>query len=89
MRLCPAFEAHEAEKIITEKITANPPHNCRVSVHGGHCGSGWVQKDLEDWLHTALNEAGRKYFDGKDYGSFGEGGSIPFLKELEKKFPQT
>jgi hypothetical protein len=36
-----------------------------------------------------LNEAGHKFFGGKDYGSFGEGGSIPFLKELQNKFPET
>jgi hypothetical protein len=38
---------------------------------------------------NALNGAGQKFFDGKDYGTFGEGGSIPFLNELEKKYPET
>ena len=89
MRLCPAFDAHEAERIITEKLTTDVPYNAKVTVHGGHAGNGWVQKQLQPWLHNALNSAGQKYFGGRDYGTFGEGGSIPFLNELEKKYPDT
>jgi len=89
MRLCPVFDAHKAEEIITEKLSTNVPYNAKVSVHGGHAGNGWCQKQLSEWLHNSLNEAGRAFFDGKDYGSFGEGGSIPFLNELQKKYPDT
>lgn len=35
-----------------------------------------------------LKEAGRKYY-GKENASYGLGGAIPFLKELEIKFPST
>ncbi|CDW83647.1 peptidase m20 [Stylonychia lemnae] len=89
MRLCPAFDAHEAEKIITNKLTTDVPYNAKVTVSGGHAGNGWCQKHLQEWLHNALTEAGHKFFGGKDYGSFGEGGSIPFLNELQKKYPDT
>lgn len=89
MRLCPTFDAHEANIIMEEALSKNVPYNAKVTLHGGHAGSGWCQKKLEEWLHVALNEAGQKFFDGKDYGSYGEGGSIPFLKELQNKYPDT
>lgn len=89
MRLCPTFDAKEANRILERKLSENPPYNAKISLHGGHCGSGWCQKQLAEWLHASLNEAGKKFFDGKEYGSFGEGGSIPFLKELERKYPET
>lgn len=74
---------------MVEKLSSNPPYNAKINLHAGHCGSGWCQKQLQGWLHNALNEAGQKFFEGKDYGSFGEGGSIPFLNELAKKYPET
>jgi acetylornithine deacetylase/succinyl-diaminopimelate desuccinylase-like protein len=42
MRLSPAFDAHKAEQIISEKLTTDVPHNAKVTLHGGHSGNGWV-----------------------------------------------
>jgi len=89
MRLCPETDPHEAKKIMVHKLTTDVPYNAKVTIGGSHAGPGWCQKQLEEWLHNSLNEAGHKYFNGKDYGSYGEGGSIPFLKELQNKFPDT
>ena len=89
MRLPPTFDAHNANKIFEDKLTKDVPYNAKVTLKGGHAGSGWCQKTLEKWLESALEGAATKYFDGKSLGSFGEGGSIPFLGELEKKFPET
>lgn len=89
MRLCPTTEAKEANKIMQEKLSTNVPYNAKVTLGHGHCGSGWCQKQLSDWLHNSLNEAGHTFFNGRDYGSYGEGGSIPFLKELQNKYPDT
>jgi len=46
-------------------------------------------KELSPWLLNSIYEAGATFFDGKKTGSFGEGGSIPFLNELGKKFPEA
>jgi len=46
-------------------------------------------KTYEQWLRTAIEKAGADFFEGKPTGTFGEGGSIPFLKELERKYPNT
>jgi acetylornithine deacetylase/succinyl-diaminopimelate desuccinylase-like protein len=89
MRLPPTFDSTTANKIMEEKLSTNVPYNAKVTLHGGHAGSGWCQKHLEDWLHKALNDSAHAYFNQKDYGSYGEGGSIPFLKQLEIKYPET
>ena len=46
-------------------------------------------REPEQWLGDAINQAGAAFFDGKPTASYGEGGSIPFLKELEGLYPQT
>jgi len=49
-----------------------------------------VAKDWEegDKLKALLEEAAHTYFD-RPSQAFGDGGTIPFLKELEVKFPKT
>ena len=45
-------------------------------------------KDPEKWLMDAIQSAGQCFFD-KPAGSYGDGGSIPFLSELGNKYPDT
>ena len=52
-------------------------------------GPGWCMKELSPQVGEAINQAGADFFDGKPTGSYGEGGSIPFLKELEGIYPDT
>ena len=89
MRVSPAMDAKKAEAIMIEKLTTNVPYNAKVTIEGGHCGSGWSMKVLDGWLDSAINEAGALFFDGKTTGSYGEGGSIPFLNELGQKYPDA
>lgn len=89
MRLSPVFDAHKANELMAEKLSTNVPYNAKVTLKGGHAGSGWCQKKLEPWLEAGFEGAAQAFFDGLPVGSFGEGGSIPFLKELEKKYPET
>lgn len=44
MRLCPVFDAHKANEIMNEKLSTNVPYNAKVTLKGGHAGSGWCQK---------------------------------------------
>merc|ERR1739842_71552 len=57
--------------------------------HGGHEGFGWCAKDYDGWLDEGIKQAGSDFFDGKPTGSYGMGGSIPFLAELERMYPST
>lgn len=88
MRLSPTMDPKKAEAIMLEKLTTNVPYNAKVSIHGGHTGSGWCMKSLPDWLNKSIQESGETFY-GKPVGSYGMGGSIPFLAELEKMYPQT
>lgn len=88
MRLPPGFDAKKANQIMEEKLGKDIPYGAKVTLHGGHAGSGWCQKDLEPSLDAAIAKAGQDFY-GKEVGSYGLGGSIPFLKELEIKYPDT
>ena len=46
-------------------------------------------KPMQPWLDEAVVNAGKDFFDGKESGSYGVGGSIPFLSELEKMYPDS
>ena len=72
-----------------EKLTTNVPYNAKVTIGGGHAGSGWCMRELPPWLDLTLKQAGAEFYDGKPAGSYGMGGSIPFLCELGKMYPDT
>lgn len=89
VRLPPTMNPVEASAIIKKKLTENPPYNAKVTVSGGHDGQGWCQREYDEWLTAGIKQAGADFFDGKPTGSYGMGGSIPFLALLEKIYPQT
>jgi len=89
MRLSPIMDPSKAVEIIKAKLTTDVPYNAQVTILRAVRGWGWCMRDPEAWLKTAIESAGSAFFDGKPAGSYGEGGSIPFLKELEMLYPQT
>jgi len=89
MRLSPIMDPAKAEAIMKEKLTTNVPYNAKVTLNAGHAGSGWCMKVLSPDLDRAIKQAGADFYDGKDTGSYGMGGSIPFLSELGKMYPDT
>lgn len=46
-------------------------------------------KDMEPWLRDAVVKAGKDFYDGKDGGTYGMGGSIPFLHEIDLMYPDS
>ena len=82
------MDPKKAEEIMTQKLTTDVPYNAKVTLHGGHAGSGWCMKELYPWLDAAVKKAGQDFYD-VPAGSYGMGGSIPFLSELEKMYPTT
>ena len=89
MRLSPVTDPKKAEEAIIKKLTTDVPYNAKVTIKSRHAGSGWCMKELAPWLDSAIKEAGPMFYDGEESGSYGMGGSIPFLSELEKMYPQT
>ena len=88
MRLPPPMDPKKAEEIMREKLTTDVPYGAKVTLKGGLSGPGWCMKELSPWLRGALDRAGRDFF-GKPAGSYGIGGSIPFLSELGQLYPKT
>jgi len=89
MRLPPNMDAKKANEIIKERLTKDVPHNAVVEISGDHNGNGWCMKDPKPWFADALTNAAKNFYEGKDYGSYGMGGSIPFLSQLGDLYPNT
>ena len=89
MRLPPSANPAECEAKLIEKLTTNVPYGAKVTAKGGHMGKGWCMKDMEPWLNGCIKKAGAEFFDGNDTGTYGMGGSIPFLSELDRMYPNT
>lgn len=82
------MDPQKARQVMIEKLTTDVPYNAKITIEGDHQGSGWCMKDLPAWLSTSIQEAGNHFY-GKPTGSYAIGGSIPFLAELEKMYPNT
>jgi acetylornithine deacetylase/succinyl-diaminopimelate desuccinylase-like protein len=66
-------------------LRTDVPSGAQVSVDVDGA-DGWVAPPLEPWLAQALDEASVGAF-GRAPGFTGEGGSIPFLGSLAKRYP--
>eukprot|EP00347_Sterkiella_histriomuscorum_P022893 403336761 len=89
IRLCPNLLAQDAIKIIEEKLTRDVAHNAKITLKFSQAGNGWVQKDLDQSVHNAFNQASQKFMDGKSCRTFGNPGSIPFVYDLQNQYPDT
>ena len=89
MRLPPNMDADKAGALVKQKLSTDVPYNCKVEIHGNHDGNGWCMKDPQPWLSSSIHSVAREFYDGKDYGSYGMGGSIPFLSQLGGLYPKT
>lgn len=89
MRQSPITDAEEMKKILIEKVTTNVPYGAKVTILSALSGSGWCMKELDEKILETLNKAGHHFFEGRKAASYGEGGAIPFLKELEGVYPST
>lgn len=87
-RLSPLADADRAVDVVTRILTENPPYGAKVTFDGEKGGDGWNSPALAPWLEKSLAGASKTYF-GRDSAFMGEGGSIPFMGMLGKKFPQA
>ncbi|MBM3464616.1 MAG: M20/M25/M40 family metallo-hydrolase [Armatimonadetes bacterium] len=81
---CPSESAVAAVKVALEK---DPPYGANVTFEGDGA-DGWNAPPLADWLGASVARASRTYF-GNDAVYMGEGGSIPFMAMLGRKFPEA
>lgn len=89
LRLPPSADPAQTEARLIELLTTDVPYGAKVTAKGGHTGQGWCMKTMAPWFEACLMQAGRDFFDGKETGTNGGGGSIPFLAELDKMYPDS
>jgi len=88
VRIPPSMNPQVASAALKKACEDSPPFGAHVECQvSKHCGAGFVCPEFEDWLLEALHKASKEYFDGKNAQFTGEGGSIPFMGQLRKKFP--
>lgn len=87
-RLPPTADPKLAAASLKKAIEADPPYDARVEFVLDAPAAGWDAPKLASWLETSLEEASRTFF-GKPACYMGEGGSIPFMAMLGKRFPKA
>jgi acetylornithine deacetylase/succinyl-diaminopimelate desuccinylase-like protein len=88
MRLPPTADPEAAVHAIQRTLEKDPPYGARVTFTPSGTAAGWDAPAQSPWLERALAEASRLRF-GKPALYMGEGGTIPFMSMLGKKFPSA
>ncbi|TAK78524.1 MAG: M20/M25/M40 family metallo-hydrolase [Gammaproteobacteria bacterium] len=87
-RLAPTCDPEKAALAIKTALESNPPYQAQVQYHIIEASSGWNAPLEAPWLVEAVQQASLHYF-GQPAMGLGEGGTIPFMGMLGKKFPQA
>jgi acetylornithine deacetylase/succinyl-diaminopimelate desuccinylase-like protein len=88
LRLPPLVDGEIAAKTLKETLEANPPYQANVSFHYEQSATGWNAPAATPWLTDLLDHASNICY-GKPAAYMGEGGTIPFMGMLGKKFPDA
>lgn len=88
MRLPPTCDPDKAGAALKAVLEKNPPYDSHISFTLDEPGPGWNAPEEAPWLLAAVDKASRDYFE-KPAAYMGEGGSIPFMGMLGKKFPRA
>jgi acetylornithine deacetylase/succinyl-diaminopimelate desuccinylase-like protein len=88
LRLPPTVDASNAALQLKALLEDDPPYGARVSFEAGQAADGWNAPPAQAWLDEALERASKAHF-GKPVMWMGEGGTIPFMAMLGRKYPQA
>ncbi len=88
MRLPPTCDGDAAAQAMKTALETNPPYGAQVEFRAEAGQTGWNAPKLAPWLAQSLSRASKAHF-GADVAFMGEGGTIPFMAMLGKKYPQT
>jgi acetylornithine deacetylase/succinyl-diaminopimelate desuccinylase-like protein len=86
-RLPPTVDATRAAQAVRRALSEDVPSSAQVTVVIDGA-DGWVTPPLAPWLREALDAASLDAF-GHAPGYTGEGGTIPFLASLGKRYPEV
>jgi acetylornithine deacetylase/succinyl-diaminopimelate desuccinylase-like protein len=88
MRVPPTCDAEQAAKAVKACLEDAPPFNAKIQFDLDTHAVGWNAPAESPWLLAAAKQASMNQF-GRDAAFWGEGGSIPFMGMLGKKYPQA
>jgi acetylornithine deacetylase/succinyl-diaminopimelate desuccinylase-like protein len=88
LRPPPTIDGGAATVAMRSLLEADPPHGARVTFTAAHPASGWNGPPTAPWLARAADLASRAIY-GKPSAAMGEGGTIPFMAMLGRRFPDA
>ncbi len=88
VRVPPTADPVAAADAIERRLTVDPPYDARVTVHRGSAEPGWHAPPETPWLARAIEAASVAAF-GQPSRSLGEGGTIPFMGMLGRRYPDA
>ena len=86
LRLPPDVDAQAACDALISAIRTDEGAHVTIDVEG--VAQGWVAPPLDAGVAATLDRVSKECF-GRPAGAVGEGGSIPFLADLQNGFPAT
>jgi acetylornithine deacetylase/succinyl-diaminopimelate desuccinylase-like protein len=88
VRLPPTADSAAAAEELQRALESDPPYGAKVSLHIDDTATGWDAPTMQPELEQLIQEASMKYYK-KEPLSLGEGGTIPFMGMLGRKFPKA
>jgi acetylornithine deacetylase/succinyl-diaminopimelate desuccinylase-like protein len=86
LRLPPTLDGPRATVALKALLESDPPHGAVVRFEPDQGATGWNAPATAPWLEQALQQASRDFY-GKPAAAMGEGGTIPFMAMLGRRFP--
>jgi acetylornithine deacetylase/succinyl-diaminopimelate desuccinylase-like protein len=88
LRIPPGVDARKAGQRLKELLEKDSPYGARVHFDASQTAAGWSAPEMSPWLAQSVDQASRAFF-GSKAAYMGEGGSIPFMDMLGKKYPKA
>jgi acetylornithine deacetylase/succinyl-diaminopimelate desuccinylase-like protein len=88
IRVPPSGDAEAARQAVKRILEADPPYSAEVTFDAPRGENGWNAPSLAPWLAAALDKASMAAY-GRPTAFQGEGGSIPFMGMLGRRYPET
>jgi acetylornithine deacetylase/succinyl-diaminopimelate desuccinylase-like protein len=86
VRIPPTADADVAIDALERRLATDPPYGASVTLRRGSAEAGWHAPPELPWLARAIDRASQATF-GQAPRSLGEGGTIPFMGMLGRRFP--
>ncbi len=87
LRLPPTVDPARASRAVSDALLRDPPYGAQVSFESESSG-GWNAPAFAPWFEASMQRASKQIF-GREAVALGGGGTIPFLRMLGERFPQT